>query len=103
MKKNSGVSNWVGNQGFYHFLKVASLVFLDIAQDCSLGQCLASVDLKPPKNICCPNWGQNDLFCSNVMECPLKLACFKLISYLKPMKICLSKLMGVIYFKLITF
>ena len=26
--------------GFWHFLKVASLVFLDIAEDCSLGQCL---------------------------------------------------------------
>ena len=29
-------------KGFCHFLKVASLVFLDIAQDCSLGQCLTS-------------------------------------------------------------
>ena len=28
--------------GFLHFLKVASLVFLDIAQDCCLGQCLTS-------------------------------------------------------------
>ena len=28
--------------GFSHFLKVASLYFLDIAQDCSLGQCLTS-------------------------------------------------------------
>ena len=28
--------------GFLHFLKVASLVFLDIAQDCCLGQCLIS-------------------------------------------------------------
>ena len=27
---------------FCHFLKFASLVFLDIAQDCSLGQCLTS-------------------------------------------------------------
>ena len=28
--------------GFLHFLKVASLVFLDITQDCYLGQCLTS-------------------------------------------------------------
>ena len=35
-----GVPNWVQNQCFRHFLKVASLVSLDIAQDCSLGQCL---------------------------------------------------------------
>ena len=27
---------------FCHFLKVVSLVFLDILQDCSLGQCLTS-------------------------------------------------------------
>ena len=32
----------LGSKLFFlgHFLKVASLVFLDIAQDCSLGQCL---------------------------------------------------------------
>ena len=24
--------------GFCHFLKIASLVFIDVAQDCSLGQ-----------------------------------------------------------------
>ena len=42
MKKISGTPNWVRNCGFCHFLKVASLVFLDIAQDCSLGQCLTS-------------------------------------------------------------
>ena len=27
---------------FFHFLKFASLVFVNIAQDCSLGQCLTS-------------------------------------------------------------
>ena len=31
-EKISGALNWVLNQGFYHFLKVGSLVFLDIAQ-----------------------------------------------------------------------
>ena len=42
MKKNLEAPNWVQDEGFWHFLKVASLVFLDIAQDCSLGQCLTS-------------------------------------------------------------
>ena len=42
MNKISGPPNFVGNQGFCDVLKVASLVFLDIAQDCSLGQCLTS-------------------------------------------------------------
>ena len=42
MKKVFGVPNWVRNYGFCHFLKVASLVFFDIAQDCSLVQCLPS-------------------------------------------------------------
>ena len=42
MAKISGDKNWVRNYGFCHFLKVASLYFLDIAQDCSLGQCLTS-------------------------------------------------------------
>ena len=41
-KKNLGAKNWVRNYVFRHFLKLASLVFLDIAQDCSLGQCLTS-------------------------------------------------------------
>ena len=34
--------NWVRNEGFCHFFEVASLIFLDIAQDCSLGQCVTS-------------------------------------------------------------
>ena len=34
--------NRVQNQGFSHFLKVASLVLFDIAEDCSLEQCLTS-------------------------------------------------------------
>ena len=49
-------------------LKVASLVFLDIAQDCSLGQCLTY-----GRAGTFPNWGPNDLFYSNVVEPPLKL------------------------------
>ena len=38
MKKKIVAPNWVQNEGFCHFLKVASLIFLDIEQDCSLGQ-----------------------------------------------------------------
>ena len=39
-----GAQNWVQKLGqdFRHFLKVSSLVFPDIAQDCSLGQCLTA-------------------------------------------------------------
>ena len=36
MKKNWGTPNWVQNWDFSHFLEVASLVFLDIAQDSGL-------------------------------------------------------------------
>ena len=49
MKKLSGSQNWIRNQGFCHFLKVTLLVFLDIAQDCSLGQCVTSIRAKPLK------------------------------------------------------
>ena len=59
---------------FAIFLKVASLVFLDIAQDCSLTQCLTSGRAESS-----PNWGRNDLFYSNVVERPLKLACLFLL------------------------
>ena len=41
-KKFFGVQIWFQNQSFRHFLKFASLVFFDIAQDCRLGQCLTS-------------------------------------------------------------
>ena len=59
---------------FCHFLKVASLVFLDIAQDC----CLGLVELKPPKKVFCgPYWRRNDLFYSNVVERLLKFACYE--------------------------
>ena len=42
MKKNFGGLKFGPKFGFWNFLKVALLVFLDIAQDCSLGQCLKS-------------------------------------------------------------
>ena len=62
---------------FCHFLKFGSLFSLDIAQDCSLGQCLTSSRVKTSKiKFCGPNWGRNDLPYSNVVERPLKLACF---------------------------
>ena len=35
--------------GFSHFLKVPSLVFPDIAQDCSLGQCLIAIRAETSK------------------------------------------------------
>ena len=60
-------------------LKVTLLVFLDIAQDCSLGQYLTSSrakTLKKKKKI----GGENDLSYSNPVERPLKLACFILMS-----------------------
>ena len=41
-EKNLGARNWVQNYGFWDFLKVASLVFLDITHDFSLRQCLTS-------------------------------------------------------------
>ena len=77
METISGVggANGVRNWGFYHFLKVSLLVFLDIAQDCSFRQCLTSSRAEISKKICGPNWGQNGLFYSNVVERPLKLRC----------------------------
>ena len=81
-----GVQNWAQNQGFCHFLKVASLVSHDIAHDCSLGQCLTSSRGTTSKKDCGPNegltgpyWGLNYLLCSNVVSHPVKLACFKFV------------------------
>ena len=37
-KKNLGLGNWGRNEVCHHFLTFASLVFLDIAQNCRLGQ-----------------------------------------------------------------
>ena len=55
MKKFWGVQSWAQNQGFCHFFKFASLVFLDIAQDCSFGACLTSSRAETSKNTCGPN------------------------------------------------
>ena len=47
------------NQVFSHFLKFASLVFLDVAQDSSFGQCLASCRIETcKKDLTNPNQGQ---------------------------------------------
>ena len=46
--------NWAQNEGFCHFLKCASLVCLDIAQDCSLLQCLTSSRAEISKKFCDP-------------------------------------------------
>ena len=74
MEEISGNPNWVRNYGFCNFLKITSLYLFDIAQDCSLGQCLTSSGPETSKKNCGRNWGRNDLFYSNV-GCPLKLAC----------------------------
>ena len=62
--------------------KFASLVFLDIMQNCSLGQCLLSSSTETSKKECGPNQGLtgpiqvlNDLFCPNVVGHLVKLAC----------------------------
>ena len=66
--------------GFCHFPKVASLVFLEIAQDCSLGQCLISSKAgtskkkKKQKKKRKTNWGQNYILNNNVVQHLLKLA-----------------------------
>ena len=41
-KKNLGGTKLGPKLGFWPFFKFVSLVFLDIEQDCSLGQCLTS-------------------------------------------------------------
>ena len=67
MKKNFEDPKLGPNLGFWPFFQFASSVFLDIAQDCSLGQCLTSSRAETSsKKFCGPNWGQNDLFCANV-------------------------------------
>ena len=78
MKKFLGPQIGFEIRVFAIFSRFASLVFLDIAQDCSLGQCLTSRSAessKKEKKNCGPNWGWNDLFYSNDVEDPLKLAC----------------------------
>ena len=66
---------------FSHCLKFASLVFLDIAQDCSLGKCLISsrAETSKKKQKKKQKQKRNDLFYSNVVGHPVKLACFYLL------------------------
>ena len=79
MKNNFGAPKWVLLVRFFcHFLKLASLIFLDIARDCSLVECLTSSrakTLKKKKNRG-SNLGRNDLFYSSVVERPRKFASF---------------------------
>ena len=64
-------------QGFCHFLKVSSLFFPDIGKDCSLGQDLAASRAKTSKkNFLGQNLDRDELSYSNVIEHPLRLACF---------------------------
>ena len=70
------VQNWNINYGFHHILKFAWLVFLDIAQDCSLWQCLTSSRAETSKKYCDSNRDRNDMLCSNVVGHPVKLAFF---------------------------
>ena len=50
-----------------------------IAQDCSLKQCLITSRAETSlKKLCDPNLSRNDPLFSNVIERPLKLACFSL-------------------------
>ena len=42
LTNSRGKIHWLQNYGFCHFLKVPLLVFLDIAQNCSLGHCLTA-------------------------------------------------------------
>ena len=61
-------------------------IFLDSAEDCSLGQCLTSSRAEISKikhkkggrneGLTDPNRDRNDLFYSNVVDRPVKLACF---------------------------
>ena len=60
-----------------------SLVFLDIAQNCSLGQCLTSSRVTTSKKKKKSGWGRNDIFYSNVVECPLKLVYSKSLKFLR--------------------
>ena len=51
--KKLGTQNWAQNYNSRHFLKVASLVFLDIAEDCNVGECLiSSIAETSKKNFC---------------------------------------------------
>ena len=63
------------------FTQGGIISFLDIAQDCSLGQCLTSSRAETSqKTFCGPNWGRKDLLYSNVVERPLKTCLLLLMS-----------------------
>ena len=64
MEKISGDPNWFRNWGFCHFLKVVSY-FPDIAQDCSLGECLTSSRAETFKKKCVIEIGA-EMMSSNV-------------------------------------
>ena len=84
MEKIWGVPNSVQNEGFCYFLKAALLVFLDIAQNCSLKQCVTSSRAETSiKHFSGPNWGRNDLFYSNFTEHPLILTCLNQFRIMK--------------------
>ena len=77
MKGILGVPKWDQNQGLGHFLKVAYLYFLAIAQDCSLGQCLTSSRAKTFKKYLVAKIGVEMILSILILfELPLKLACF---------------------------
>ena len=73
--KISRALTWAQNYGFCHFLKVATLVFLDIAHNCRAET--SKTKQKKQKINYGPTSSRNNLFYSNFVECPLKLACVK--------------------------
>ena len=82
-EKTFRAQNWARNEGFCHFLTFASVLFLDIVQECGVGQFLTSSRDRTSKSTICgltqdligQNQGRNDIFYSNIVECPVKLAC----------------------------
>ena len=60
--------DWNLGLDLYHFLKVPSLVFPDIAQDCSLGQCLTASRDEASKKIVLAKIGVEMIF-SILMFC----------------------------------
>ena len=66
MNKVWGAPSWVRNRGFCNLLKVASLVFLDIPQDCSLPQGLTSSRAEIVKKKVAQTWC---LFIFVLMSC----------------------------------
>ena len=65
LQKNLGGGpklGWKLGQGFCHFLKVPSLVFPDIVQDYSLGQCLTASKVETSKKLFRAKWVQNNFY-----------------------------------------